>query len=190
MQDSDWAVECDASHFELVGKYTLGKQDELNRTFTHMQESIKEIGNVTWSPIPTVTYRIFNTRPTFFYRDSKQKADILGNDTIVVYGGRLEVDVTFNWSKTTSVITRNGSGSAYGLSDMISFAKQISIENGSSYSYDLLDADDVTWNEDSGEPFHLTRIDPADATDDDKEYLRKMFNNIMGEQTIRILLEE
>ena len=68
----------------------------------------------------------------------------------MVYGGRVEVDVAFNWSKTTSVITRNGSGSAFGLSDMISFAKQISIENGSSYSYDLLDADEVTWNEDSG----------------------------------------
>ena len=108
----------------------------------------------------------------------------------MVYGGRVEVDVAFNWSKTTSVITRNGSGSAFGLSDMISFAKQISIENGSSYSYDLLDADEVTWNEDSGEPFHLTRIDPADATEDDKDYLRKMFNNIMGEVTVRNMLEE
>ena len=46
----------------------------------------------------------------------------MGNDTIVIFGGRVEADITFNWSKTTSVITRNGSGSAFGLSDMISFA--------------------------------------------------------------------
>ena len=172
-----------------MGKYTLGKQDELNRTFTHIQESIKEIGNVTYNATPSTSYFIYNTRPKFFYRDSKQQAAILGNDTITIFGGRVEVDVTFNWSKTTSVITRNGSGSAFALSDMISFAKQITIENGSSYSYDLLDYDEVTWNEDSGEPFHLTRVDPPDATDDDKKYLREMFNNIMHVKTVRNQLE-
>ena len=182
--EDDWAVECDASHFDLVGKYTLGKQDELNRTFTHLQENIKQIGNVTFNT-SGVSYFIYNTKPTFFYRDSKQQANILGNDTIVIYGGRVEVDVTFNWSKTTSVITRNGSGTAAGLSDMISFAKQITVENGSSYSYELLDWDNVTWEEDSGQPFHLKRVDPPDATDDDKKYLKEMFNNIMGIKTIR-----
>ncbi len=29
--------ECSASHFDLIGRYTLGKQDELNRTFTKIQ---------------------------------------------------------------------------------------------------------------------------------------------------------
>jgi hypothetical protein len=47
----------------------------------------------------------------------------------------VEADVTFNWSKTTSVITRNGSGTAFGLSDMISFVKMFVVENGSSFSY-------------------------------------------------------
>lgn len=102
----------------------------------------------------------------------------------------MEVDITFNWSKTTSVITRNGSGMAFGLSDMISFVKQITIENGSSYSYDLLDFDEVTWSEGTGEPFQLTRIDPPDATDDDRAILTRMFNNIMGYETIRNQLEE
>lgn len=68
----------------------------------------------------------------------------MGNDTIVVSGGRVEVDITFNWTKT-NVITRNGTGACFGLSDMISFAKQVTIENGSSYSYELLDYEEVTW---------------------------------------------
>lgn len=181
--------QCPASHFDLIGKYTLGKQDELNRTFTYLGAKITEIGNITFNSTPTTQYTIFNTKPRFFYRDSQQKADVLGNDTIVVYGGKLEVDITFSWTKT-QVITRNGTGSCFGLSDMISFAKQIVIENGSSYSYELLDYDEVTWGEDGGEPFKLVRVDPADASEEDKTVLHRMLNNILGYKTIRNQLEE
>lgn len=31
------AASCNASHFDLLGRYTLGKQDELNRTFAKLQ---------------------------------------------------------------------------------------------------------------------------------------------------------
>lgn len=179
--------ECPPSHFDLVGRYTLGKQDELNRTFTYIQQKITEIGNITFNTTPTTSYSIFNAKPTFYYRDSKQQAKILGNDTIVVYGGKLEADISFQWSKT-NVITRNGTGMAFGLSDMITFAKQIVIENGTSYSYELLDFEDVTWS--TGEVFQLTRLDPADASDDDKAALTRMLNNILGYKTIRNMLEE
>jgi hypothetical protein len=113
----------------------------------------------------------------------------MGNDTIVIYGGRVEADLTFNWTKK-NVITRNGTGTAYGLSDTISFAKQITVENGSSYSYELLDSEEVTWGEDDGHPFKLNRIDPADASDEDKDVLRSMLNIIIGIKTIRNQLEE
>lgn len=179
--------ECSASHFDLVGRYTLGKQDELNRTFTYLQQKITEIGNITFNTTPTTSYSIFNAKPTFYYRDSKQQAKILGNDTIVVYGGKLEADISFQWTKT-NVITRNGTGMAFGLSDIITFAKQIVIENGTSYSYELLDYEDVTWS--TGDVFQLTRLDPADASDDDKAALTRMLNNIMGYKTIRNMLEE
>lgn len=108
---------CNASHFDLIGTYTLGKQDELNRTFTIIQGRIKEIGNITFNTTPTTSYSIFNAKPTFFYRDSRQTAKILGNDTIVISGGKLEASITFQWSKTISMITRNGTGGAFGLSD-------------------------------------------------------------------------
>jgi hypothetical protein len=50
LQDAaaDEAVECNATHFDLIGNYTLGKQDELNKTFTLMQPKIKDLGNVTF----------------------------------------------------------------------------------------------------------------------------------------------
>ena len=72
------------------------------------------------------TYKIWNTVPTFYYRDSKQKAVIRGNDTVVIYDGKLEVDITFNWSKTT-VLTQNGTGAAFGLSDPLEFIKRLVI---------------------------------------------------------------
>jgi hypothetical protein len=68
------AVQCDASHFDFIGKYTLGKQDELNRTFIKVQEKIPSLPNVTFQVTETTTYTIFNTKPTFAYLDSKQRS--------------------------------------------------------------------------------------------------------------------
>jgi len=37
--------------------------------------------------------------------------------------------------------------------------------------------------------FQLTRVDPADASDEDKVTLTRMLNNILGYKTIRNMLE-
>ena len=89
------SVQCQATHFDFIGKYTLGKQDELNRTFTKIQEKIPVLPNATFVVNETTTYTIFNAQPTFYYRDSKQQAEIAGNDTIIITGGKLEADLTF-----------------------------------------------------------------------------------------------
>jgi hypothetical protein len=36
--------ECNATHFDLQGTYTLGRQDELNKTFTYIQQKITDVG--------------------------------------------------------------------------------------------------------------------------------------------------
>lgn len=71
--------------------------------------------DVTFNSSEVVSFTISNVNPSFYYRDSKQKAVIRGEDTIIIDGGFLEVDFTFNWSKT-QIVTRNGTGSAQGLS--------------------------------------------------------------------------
>lgn len=151
---------CIATHFDFTGSYTLGKQDELNRTFAKIQDKI-QLGNVTFNSSETTTFTIHNIRTTFFYRDSKQRANITGNDTIIVYGGVVEAALTFSWIKA-AFVTRNGTASANGISDTISFAKTIVIGNDSFYSYELLDAPDVTWS--TGDVFSINRVDPADAS--------------------------
>jgi hypothetical protein len=183
------SIECEATHFDFIGKYSLGKQDELNRTFTKIQEKIPVLPNATFVVNDTTTYTVFNAQPTFYYRDSKQQAEIAGNDTIIITGGRLEADLTFEWKKTSLVLNRTGTGAAFGLSNVITFAKQaVVIEEGSFFSYELLDSEDVAWS--SGEVFSLTRIDPTTTTDEDKVQLTKLLNNIMGVKTVRNTLEE
>ena len=107
----------------------------MNKTFTKLQEKIVSLPDVSFNASATTSYTIFNTKPTFYYRDSTQKADILGNDTIIIFDGRLEVDLTFEWTRK-SFLTVNGTGSAFGLSDPIEFAKQaVIVEQGSFFSY-------------------------------------------------------
>lgn len=109
-----YSLNCGPSVFDFTGTYTIGKQDELNRTFAKIQEKLPALPSITYNTSSTISYNINNATATFYYRDSKQKAEILGNNTIVVEGGQLEVDFTFNWSKK-SLITRNGTGAASGV---------------------------------------------------------------------------
>lgn len=52
----------------------------------------------------------------------------------------------FQWSKKTSVITRNGTGSCFGVSDEISFGKRLVIDEDQFYSFTLQDNENVTWS--------------------------------------------
>jgi hypothetical protein len=74
------------------------------------------LNNVTWKKNSSATYLIYEANPTFYYRDSKQKAEIVGNDTIVIDGGFLEVSIDFKFTIIGS-ITKYGVGSVKGLSD-------------------------------------------------------------------------
>lgn len=181
------SAACNSTHFDFIGSYTLGKQDELNKTFTKIQDKITVLPEATFVVNETTSYTIFNARPTFYYRDSKQRAEITGNDTIIITGGRLEADLVFDWKRTSAVLNRTGSGAAFGLSDSISFVKQaVVVEEGSFYSYELYQAEDVMWSDPA--VFNLTRLDPPTATEEDRTQLLKLLNNIMQVKTVRLIL--
>ncbi len=42
-------VQCKASHFDLIGTYSLGKQDEFNCTFSKLNEKIGVLDSVTFN---------------------------------------------------------------------------------------------------------------------------------------------
>jgi hypothetical protein len=59
--------------------------------------------NISFSSTPNTTYTIYSATPTFYYRDSKQNAEIVGQDLILITGGILEVDIKFNWMKKDAI---------------------------------------------------------------------------------------
>lgn len=69
---------------------------------------------------------------------------------------------------------------------MITFAKKAIVENGSFYSYELVNSPNISWTTDNA--FSLTRIDPPNLTDTDREIITKMFNDIAGTMTVKNVL--
>lgn len=69
---------------------------------------------------------------------------------------------------------------------MITFAKRAVVENGSFYSYDLVNSPNISWTTDNA--FSLSRVDPPNLSDTDKIVLTKMFNNIAGIKTVKNVL--
>ena len=47
------------------------------------------IDKVTYLDPYGYTYEISNIRPRFYLRETKERAEILGNDVIVIFGGSL-----------------------------------------------------------------------------------------------------
>lgn len=152
-------MDCNTSRLNLIGSYTLGKQDELNKTFTKIAEKLTVLGDVTFKPNDTVVYNITQASPKFFYIDSRQKAEVVGNDTIIISGGRLDVEIDFKWAKQ-DLIKKEGTGHARAMSAPITFVKNITIVN-QTYSFELLDYQEI----DILNPINLTRIEPADVSE-------------------------
>jgi hypothetical protein len=157
----------------------------LNRTFDKIGEKLSQINNVTWTVNDTASYTIFDVDPVFYYRDSKQKAEIVGNDTILIDGGYLEVDLNFKWIRFGGSANKTGTGKVMGLSDEVIFAKEIVID-GDFFKYELLDYINVTYDT----PMEWVRIDPPETTTEDKSNLLKLVNNVPNVTTLRFELED
>ena len=142
------ADECNNTHMEFFSEYSLGKQDELNRTFTKVGERVKTLNNFTWTDKQSTfggKYDIQNIKPTFHYLDSNQKASIQGNDSIAIYGGKVEVTIEFDW-RATQPSQMSGTGRAIAVSDEIIFAKKLDVKNHTLYE-DLINYENITFLE-------------------------------------------
>lgn len=66
------------------------------------------VPNVTYKSTDYSTWTLSNIVTKFKYLDSKQKAVVIGRDTVAVYGGFLEVTSQFKWEKSNMMGTING----------------------------------------------------------------------------------
>ena len=77
-------AECNASHMTFVSQYTLGKQDEFNRSFALIQTKLPTIESVTYTAPDNSRYSISDIKAEFYYRDSKQKVTARGEDVLII----------------------------------------------------------------------------------------------------------
>lgn len=71
-------ADCPETHFDFRSGFTLGRQDELNKTFGKMEKTITHLDDVSYHPNDTLTFTISKAKPTFVYLDTKQRATIRG----------------------------------------------------------------------------------------------------------------
>lgn len=154
-------VLCDKNRLEFFSHYSLGRQDELNRTFTAISKNLT-FPDVVYSPSETETYKIGDYKITWRYLDTNQKANTSGHDTVFVWGGHLRVDVNFNW-KLTGSASRSGEGSATGYSDVLDFSKRLIVDDASGYvMWSLVNHTTISFDESK---FNITRLNPYAEVD-------------------------
>ena len=85
--------DCPATHYEFRGRYTLGRQEEVNRTLTKIQPQLGILANCTKNTTDHLIYTVYNATATLSYLDGKQKAQVVGNNTIAIFGGRIQAEI-------------------------------------------------------------------------------------------------
>lgn len=175
---------CNSTHLEFFSEYYLGRQDQLNKTFHNISEKVTVLNNVSWKTNDSTTYRIGNIKPHFFYIDTKQRADIVGNSTVVIEGGKLDVRMEFDWARD-GASSSSGTGIANAISDEIAFAMKYEVKDG--YLLEILTAyQDIHF---SNFGINITRITPSNTSEEDLKNLHRLLNDIINVTTVRHELE-
>lgn len=123
------SIDCNFTLFEYFSSYSLGKQDELNRTFTAIQPLIR-VPDVFYIQSPYTNYTLRGFNVSIRYLDSRQKAVIIGRDTVAIVGGRAEVELDFEWGKQTLVVPSRGTGRVRIATGEIMFEKLLRVDEG------------------------------------------------------------
>ena len=150
------ALFCPKTRLEFFSHFSLGKQDELNRTFTAIAKNVT-FPEVIFNSTATERYRLGDYNVTWRYIDSNQKANVSSHDTVIVWGGHLRVDVASNTEK-------------------IEFAKNLTIDEKSGYvMWNLVDHTTIDLDDNK---FVLERINPYN--ENDLSNVTKMLNHMIN----------
>lgn len=68
-----FSADCNFTHYEFFSRYSLGKQDEANRTFEDIKTLIK-IPEVNFTNNESTKFILSDIKHSFFYLDSKQES--------------------------------------------------------------------------------------------------------------------
>jgi hypothetical protein len=174
--------DCNFTQFDFFSRFSLGQMDELNRTFEGVNKKMGVLPDIEAKSNSTFfTYRISATKANFKYLDGKQTAEVIGNDIVFIKGGKAETFLNFNWSKDQ----QQGTGTAYCLTDSITFAKLLYLEQAFMV-YKLADFQNVSYYQ---LPCNITRVDPAlEAAD--ITFLEQIINDNQSNNIKTLLIGE
>ena len=91
--------KCDSTMMELYTEYSLGRQDELNRTIKKLQQSISTLPDVSLNINTTYKMNIRNIQLFYSFYEGQQKTEIVGDDTIIMRGAQTDIKIKFEWMK-------------------------------------------------------------------------------------------
>ena len=180
------------SHAQVDDYQALGPQDDLNRTMIPVRKNIY-LGNFTYNTSDTM-YKLTWVRPTTFeYDDSHQELYAVDNNTIIISGGQIQVEVDFNWEVTplgSSKASYSGSGLCRGYSDALEFSKQMRIQNTFEYNFHLVKVEEINFSRGKARPFKDIFLFYSPPPEKDKEIIEKMIISMPGFKTVNEVLEE
>lgn len=179
-----YSVTCNATSYEFLSNYSLGKGNELNVSFTKIKAKLPAIPDVVYAAKPSVNYTVTNFTTAFRYLDTNQTQETFGRDLIIVKGGRLRVEFNLTWFVNGS-ITKNGTATGGGISDGIIFTKNLTKNADNLVMWNLLDYNNISFG---ATAFEIRRMDPY--SEDDFNVINNMVNHIINVTTSKDYLIE
>jgi hypothetical protein len=173
---------CDATVMTWASNYSLGKQDEFNQTLAKLQTFVGRDIDITYSYSGGI-YFLNEVQFAFSYDDSHQKVTVQDDNVIFIEGGKINVAFNFSWDKMVWSDYR-GNGTAIGVSNSLSYSKQLVIINGTAI-FHLLKISPFTISEDA---FTITSMNP-ELSDHDKANVLRMLNNLTTHYEVKNQLE-
>jgi hypothetical protein len=90
------ADNCTYTTTNFLSSHSLGKQDEMSDAVLILCKQVRL--NTTTYAFGRTNYSLYNFTTKCVYNDGKQIANVTSGDHINITGGKLEFQVTFNYS--------------------------------------------------------------------------------------------
>jgi hypothetical protein len=117
----DPIVKCPINVLTYFSGYTLGRQHDLNKTFTVLQTLVK-VPSFEYSPKAETHYTIEDMNINFFILNSKEQSEFTAMNHQRIHGAVLRFNYNFTWVKKVLEIKTKGNadGNSTSIQDLSS----------------------------------------------------------------------
>jgi hypothetical protein len=106
-----------------------GKSDLVNFTLNMINDKPTVLSNITWKINSSVTYVIYEAKPTFKNLTQNQTGEFTAKERVVIGNAFVETSVDFKWMRIENGQNRSGTASAKGVSDEVLIGLRIDAQD-------------------------------------------------------------